>query len=90
MNALELLNHVVALLKTEAQRGPGTVFLMHNKGVFSATRTGSPDEKGGIVASYNCDTFCNGLSSHQYAALMHKAMKAKMNKTQPSAPTQKP
>lgn len=73
MNPESLLHDAAELLRAEAKKGPGTMFLVYHHDNFHVTRTPLPDATNSIVAKYDCQRFCDGLTLMQWSSLMKKA-----------------
>lgn len=72
MNPESLLHKVAQMLRVEAELGPGTMFIVGDKDNVDVTRTPKPDQELLIIAKYDCQQFCKGLTAPQYAALLKK------------------
>lgn len=76
MNWLGTLSVVNEALQTEARRGPGTVFLVIDKGILTATRAPDPQRPEDIIAKFDAQQLNAGLNGSQWFTLMRKVEKA--------------
>lgn len=72
MNPESLLHMAAEQLQTEAKKGPGTMFLLIKDTGFFVTRTPGPITAKSLVAKFDCEEFCKGLSAPQWASLLKK------------------
>lgn len=95
MNPESLLHTIAEQLRAEAVKGPGTMFLLHTAVGFFVTRAPSHEQTKAIVVKYDCQRFCDGLTSNQWSSLMKKAwavqptpQKGAAGEQQPAKPAQ--
>lgn len=72
MNPEALLHEAAVMLRSEAVKGPGTMFLLKDAVSFFVTRTPKPEHMILVLARFDCQEFEKGLSASQWSSLLKK------------------
>lgn len=90
MNPESLLHEAAGRLQAEAEKGPGTMFVVKVGSNFTVTRTPSPADEKQIVARFDCAKFSAGLNVNTWAALLKSIWAAHLTDQKGAASGAKP